>query len=264
MHELSDAPPLKLWKPPKRPPRLSDVEYHNQWAPIARAMFHKQHEATARLARELGVSAWALDALKVGYGQYDGACCWSIPERNHKGFVVGIACRYESGKKGYMSGGRRGLVYAEDFLDYEGPIFIVEGMSDTAAGLMLGLCVVGRPNNIGGIVHLRGLLQEVEPGRRIVVLVERDKKRHEELKEPGKSRHHPKCRGCSQCWPGEYGAKTVAAKLREQLRRRVEWWALPDKAKDLRAWCLWRTAEVMDERKYPIFGRELYRRKGEA
>jgi len=259
---LENAPPLRIWKPSKKPPRLTDIEYHNQWAPIARAMFHKQHEATVHLARELGVAAWTLDALKVGYGQYGRRWCWTIPQRNNKGLVLGIACRYEDGDKAFMTGGRPGLVYADDFLDYEGPVFIVEGMSDTAAGLMLGLCVVGRPNNVGGVVHLRCLLQIVSLSRRIVVLVERDRKRHEDLKEPGKSRHKPKCRSCSQCWPGQYGAKTVAAKLREQLGRRVEWWALPDKAKDLRAWYLERTKEMESADTYFELGRELYRRKG--
>jgi len=50
------------------------------------------------------------------------------------------------------------------------PVVVVEGMSDTAAALSLGLVAVGRPSNLAGL----GMLRELVRGRRVVVVGEND------------------------------------------------------------------------------------------
>ena len=116
-----------------------------------------------------------------------------------------------------MPGSKRGLYYASDWQECEGPVFLVEGGSDTAAGITMGLSVVGRPSAQGGLAHLTTLLSAVSHGRRIVVMGERDRK------DDGR-------------WPGRDGAKTLWKGLRGGLRRRVEWRLPPGGQKDLRAY----------------------------
>ena len=100
--------------------------------------------------------------------------------------------------------------------------------------LSLGLCVVGRPSNTGGVEHLGELLADVSPEREVIVLGENDRKSHETLKPAVKARHKADCDGCSLCWPGQYGAMTTATKLAEQLCRNIELMFPPDGSKDVR------------------------------
>ena len=98
------------------------------------------------------------------------------------------------------------MIYADNWLNYSGPVFIVEGPSDVAAGITLGLCVVGRPSNIGGVDLLAQLLRNVH--RKIIVIAERDQKKHNELSEATRKQHDPKCKFCLKCFPGGAGAKS--------------------------------------------------------
>lgn len=123
------------------------------------------------LAEDLGVS---VDVLKQ-LGVKRNGSAWHIPERDADGQVVGHAKRFDDGGKGFVEGGHRGLTLAWPLGQYEGlsledPVLIVEGMSDTAAGMRLGFTTVGRPSAKGGAVHLAGLLKD----RHVAVVGERD------------------------------------------------------------------------------------------
>ncbi len=131
--------------------------------------------------------------------------------------MVGIATRLPGGKKSFIAGGNRGLIFARDWESDDGPVIVPEGPSDTAAGLKLGLCCIGRHTAYGGANILAELLQNIPADRQIVVLDEFD----------------PKPDGS---WPGRDGAVRVAEKLAEALRRPVCWALCPDQSKDLREW----------------------------
>lgn len=236
IHRLSDTPlpPQPRSSPPKRK-RLSDHELHAKLAPFARHHYIGNETVVKELAIELGVAYWALDVLHVGYVDEGSASCFTFPEQNHRGQIVGISRRYTGGRKYSIGGASRGLSYCDDWQDYTGPIYIVEGGSDVAAGLTLGLCAIGRPSNTGGVDYLVKMLGR-HRDRRIVVLGERDRKPHDELKPKARSRHDPKCRYCMHCYPGMAGAVHVSGALRKRLSRKVEWRMPPDKAKDLRSW----------------------------
>ncbi len=252
MHRLTERPqPQQPRRVQPKRKRLSDNELHAKWAPQARHLWKGADAAVARLARHLGVASWALRGLLVGYGELAGSICWSFPEWNSEGQIVGINRRLvapiDGENKRCAPGSRRGLTYTHGWDNPPGPIHIVEGGSDTAAGLTLGLCVIGRPSNVGGIVYLSDMLRyRMMSGRRIVVFAELDRKRHEDLKPVVQKRHDPKCQGCMLCWPGKFGAKQTAAALHNRLSRRVEWRFLPDKAKDLRAWLNAQSVDVED------------------
>lgn len=168
-----------------------------------------------QLAEELGVAPEALRSL--GLGWHDGRQCWTFPERDGRGQVIGISTRYRDGGKGFLNGGHRGLYYPAGWQPDSGSLLIVEGASDTAGGLSAGLSIVGRPSCTGGVKHLVELLRDAPADCKIVVVGEMDAK-------PDGS------------WPGKDGAVDVATQLATHLAREVGWILPPDGHKDLRAW----------------------------
>lgn len=96
--------------------------------------------------------------------------------------------------------------------DSDYPIVVVEGFSDTAAALGLGLVGVGRPNNTGGL----GALSDLVRGRKIVVVGENDQKADGD-------------------WPGKRGVDACMATLRRVCPHVVTIYP-PDGRKDLREW----------------------------
>lgn len=198
-------------------------------------MPHMKHgrEATAHeleaFARELGLTVESLHAIRVcridgvaelramGAGFREGSVppwAWGFPEFDADRQVVGLGLRAPDGRKGFRKGGKRGLVIPRH-LPADGPeVFVVEGPSDTAALLSLGLPVVGRCSNNGGAELLTDALSGFE---RVVVLGEYD----------------PKPDGR---WPGWEGAEAVAGKLARAWNRSVFFAMPPHGTKDVRAW----------------------------
>jgi hypothetical protein len=218
----------------RRRRRLSESEAYARFAPMARRYFVRRKLAVESLAAELGVPTWTLDALYVGATQFGAKRVWCIPERNHLSQEIGIAYRFADGTRRYAKGSRPALTYEDNWRDCPRPLFVVEGASDTAAGLALGLSVIGRPSCLGGVKHLTRMLTGF--WGEIVIVAERDRKRHEDLAPMVRKKHRPGCGGCRHCWPGLSGAQQSAARLRKALRRDVRHALLPDDAKDLRAW----------------------------
>jgi hypothetical protein len=216
----------------KSAPAKSDAQYAALWEPALRQRFINQVESIGRLAAILGVAHDALDMLRVGYDERERS--WWFGERNAAGRYIGVNRRFEDGKKLCAVGSKRGLTYVDDWQDWPGPCYLVEGASDVAAGLTIGICVVGRPSNIGGAEYLALLLKEFQ--RPIVVLGERDKKRHEDLAEIMQRGHDEECLGCQRCWPGLRGMEVIAAGLRKQLKREIGMAFPADGSKDVRTW----------------------------
>jgi hypothetical protein len=171
------------------------------------------------LAQTLGLRVDVLARLPLlGYFATDPhGGCWTFTESNGAGNVVGITRRYRDGKKLAVAGGGRGLIVPDGWDQGKGPVFAVEGPSDTLAMLALGLAVVGRPSNYGGADYLGQLLKAVAADREIIIVGEWDPK------PDGK-------------WPGRDGAASTAAKVAATLGRPVKWALPPVGAKDVRAW----------------------------
>ncbi len=224
---MATLPPVKT-QPAKE---LTDAELHAKWAPRARHWWQGHGAEVGRLALVLGVAAWSLDELKCGW---DGRA-WVFPERNGEGLIVGVSRRFEDGTKRCATGSRRGLTYSDEWASNPGPALLVEGGSDVAAGITLGLAVIGRPSNVGGIDMLRVLLNGND--KHVVVVGERDKK--------------PDGR-----WPGMEGAKSVAMGLQKRLKRAVGCRLLPG-AKDLRAWLNAQSLDVANREVCFAAGMEL-------
>lgn len=194
------------------------------------------------LADVLGVTVAALRALGLGWASRDdlralGASgagwredypdgAYTFAERDGRGRLVGFSFRAADGRKGATaarSGCRRGLVIPARLHQLGEPVLVVEGASDVAACLVLGLAAVGRPSNSGGADDLALLLD----GRDLLVVGEND----------GKD---------SGAWPGRDGAKRVAERLAAAEGEPVEWTLPPRDSKDVREWLRARVAPGLD------------------
>jgi hypothetical protein len=217
---------------PQKPEPISDDELERKWSPVADMARARGIGKLPDLAEQLGVSIYPLVALGVGYGEVQGRNCWTFPEKNARGQVINILRRMADGKKLSCKGARRGLIYSDVSFYGRGPVWIVEGSSDTAAGLTLGMCVVGRPNNAGGATMLAELL-EPHRRRKIIVLGEHDRKPPLAVRQKHPT-HSDNCNGCDKCWPGLHGAQVVSRQLTIFLNRQVGYMLPPSGIKDLR------------------------------
>lgn len=161
----------------------------------------------ADLARNLRVSEQSL--RDIGIVACDGVP--AFPERDSDGVVLGYCRRMPNGAKRVRKNESRGIYITAKLPELPDPVLIVEGASDTAAALTMGLTAVGRPNARGGADALATLL----PRRDIIVVGERDQKRN-------------------GSWPGCAGAIAVAQKLADAWRKPVRWALPPEGAKDVR------------------------------
>lgn len=193
------------------------------WPAVARECAGRLTPDSRRaLAQALGLPVEAFAAVPL-LGAGPGGRYWTFPECDAGGAVVGVNRRFPDGSKKLMAGGKRGLTLAGGWRERPGPVFLVEGASDTLALTAAGLCAVGRPSNTGGVRLLARLLRDWLADRGVVVVGENDRK-------PDGS------------WPGRDGAEQTAARLARDLGRPVAWALPPAGAKDVRDWLTVRVA----------------------
>lgn len=191
---------------------LSAAAPDPDWANVAQACLAQVTVAQLReLAAELGVTSHSLQLLSAGWHSEKRA--FTIPERDGQRRACGISLRWLGGRKGFIRGGRRGLIIPSDLDDRSGRVYVVEGASDLAALLDHGLAAVGRFSAFGGVAQLADLLR----GRELLVVGERDAKP-------------------DGTWPGRDGAIAVASKLQHLWGRTVKYALPPEGAKDIRDW----------------------------
>ncbi len=162
------------------------------------------------LANQLGLTVESLRKLRIGWHQLEGA--YSFPERDSDGNVVGISLRATNGSKRFVTGGHRGLTIPNGWHDADGITLVVEGASDVAAAMTLGLRAIGRPSNTGG----EALLAKLLDGQEFLIVGENDKK------DDGS-------------WPGQTGAIAVATGIAKANGCPVRYAMPPIGTKDVRS-----------------------------
>jgi len=152
------------------------VETINAPAMLQRwAIQSTDNQRIIRHAEQLGVDPIALVEIgAVWAAEYNA---WAFPMNNGIGQAVGIRLRNESGDKWAVKGSKSGI-FTPATLPPAPRIWIVEGVTDTAAALTIGLYAIGRPSCMGSesdIVTTLGRLRckeaviiadEDEPGQR--------------------------------------------------------------------------------------------------
>jgi len=215
VHDLDGRTDIML--APRTPRKATKPKPSKDWASITqRACDEAQRPGSdhlERLAKQWGVGHWVIDALGIGW--HGGT--WATPEKNAAAEVVGISRRRPDGKKFMVAGSSRGLYFTAGWANGSGPICIVEGVSDAAALLNLGISVVGRSAASPGTSELDELAKLLEHTEEIIVVGENDQKP-------------------DGTWPGRDGAEHTARGLADRLGRPIGWCLCLDDAKDARAW----------------------------
>lgn len=221
----SDYPRLHKPQPIRRVPR------EDSKTPAELQAMLKKLEAdpdcvrgVARYAAHLGLSAQVLWDLGARWNRLqvwpksdnDPGELW-YPERDGDGEIIGIGIRCWDGSKRFVTGSHRGVHFQSDVLERTGPVYLVEGLTDTAVLLALGLCAIGRPSNKGGWVQIGKLLAAIDADREIIVVGENDRKP-------------------SGFWPGREGAEETARELAALLNRPVKAALVAEPFKDTREW----------------------------
>ena len=170
------------------------------WADLSQQYRAAMNGQLAGFAKQLGVSAAALERLEMGW---DGDAC-TFPMRNEKRTIVGIRRRFPDARKLSVRGGHEGCFVPHDL--HDGTLLICEGPTDTAAALTLGFEAIGRPSCQGAVK----IIAAYAAGRVCVIVADSDT-------------------------PGMSGARALAEQL-QGVAADVATIVPADGSKDLRAW----------------------------
>ncbi len=210
-HKLSDPIPVRKARPAKPPEPPPDFTAERD-----RCKMGVDHPKLYQLGVKLGLPAEALSAMEVGWDgknytfpMYDGNC-----------ECIGVRLRSENGRKFAIEGSKNGLFIPVIGVYPDSPqtLFVVEGPTDCAAMVAMGLTAIGRPSCQGGTEDIK---QFIRGHRRDVVIVA--------------DRDPPKKRPDGTVWrPGVDGAYRLAISIRQHTRNVKV--IVPPKYKDVRAW----------------------------
>lgn len=164
LHMLNGQTIAPLGQPPAKPPKINAAMLARQFR---RALNTQMLKA---LADNLGVSAYALDLLQVGWCIKSQA--FSFPMTNACKQIIGIRLRNWRGEKWAVPGSKNGLFVP--LVPLGDPVYVVEGPTDAAAAITLGLSAIGRPSCSAGGQMICLLLRGREH-KRVVILSDRDK-----------------------------------------------------------------------------------------
>lgn len=214
LHIFRQGETRPVYVPPPKPVKeLSGIDWQAEAMKYAAAIHPL---ALGELSVKLGMPPTALNAIALA-GWKDDWRCFTFPERDGDGVVIGLGTRHTDGAKKFLKGAMRGLTLPKG---WDGPgetLWVVEGPTDAAAMTAAGLRAVARPSNIGGGRHLTKLLEFVPAERRVVVVGEDDRKP-------------------DGLWPGLTGCTAVARELAKSCRQPIFWALPPEGHKDARAY----------------------------
>ncbi len=143
IHDYGDKP-VNRPPPHEKAPKINTIRVLNEW----KRAYPKR---LALLADNLGVSIKSLDDLEcVTAGEWVAA--WGFPMFDGYGNYIGIRVRNLAGNKWAVTGSQAGIFVPR--ISPEKRMFVVEGPTDTAAGLTLGYYTIGRPSCSGGVPHV--------------------------------------------------------------------------------------------------------------
>ena len=132
------------------------------------------HGTNWKLAESLGVSIDSLNALNVVWSIK--AMAWFFPMRDGAGNIIGIRTRNQAGEKKAVLGSKQGIFIPDEELKQ--PVaYGIEGPTDSAALITMGLFPIGRPNNICGGDMIRDAMRRMNIWR-MVIVADNDELKH--------------------------------------------------------------------------------------
>ncbi len=197
IHRLTDAPitfvPVARRPAPEKASTLDCVALQERFT------HDLIYDDLVKLAKYLGVTDTSLLQLGIGYDEKQGA--FTFPMSLPFVGIVGFRVRNWDGDKWSVTGSRNALFIPSHVPD--GMLFIVEGPTDVAALLTVGLAAIGRPSNTGGAEDVVKFCGAIRPPRQIVILHDRDApgSTAEKLTEQGASKLAAQLNGASVMCP---------------------------------------------------------------
>jgi hypothetical protein len=91
--------------------------------------------------------------------------------RNGSNAIVGVRLRSGTGRKWAVKGSHQGLFIPQT--DPSPMAYLVEGPTNTAAALSMGVFAIGRPNNVGGVFDIQALIKNLKI-KRVVIVADTD------------------------------------------------------------------------------------------
>jgi hypothetical protein len=161
LHRTDDFVPPRPSVPPPRPSSEPAPDFTSTW----RRWFDRTEAYHLDgFAMSLGVDTDALRSLGCAWS----GRAWAFPMRDEAGRVVGIRLRGDDGRKWAVTGSKAGLFYPTPPPNSE-TVYVVEGPTDAAAALTLGLNAVGRASCMGGEGMLSDFCRRQKVRRAVVV-----------------------------------------------------------------------------------------------
>jgi hypothetical protein len=179
-----------------------------------------------QLCEQLHLPRLALDALP-GIGFDPVADCWTYPEQDAAGRIVGILRRYSHGIEKPMPGSTRGLLLPDRWNERGTPLFIVDGFADALALSLCAISTISRPKGFDAVDMLADALSGFPDDRPVIATGD--------------------------------GAEQVAVELAVQLGRRIAWTSPPDGYGNFHGWILSQNPDpcILDD--WHIIGESLWK-----
>jgi hypothetical protein len=156
LHKIGE--PIHSYVPPKKSiePQVDFQELLKRWQD------RTDHFHLDGFAMSLGVNTDALFSLGCAWsGQ-----AWAFPMRNSEK-VCGIRLRNDSGQKWAVKGSKQGLFIPD--VEAQKTLYVLEGPTDTAAALSVGLYAIGRPSCLGCEEEIVKFIRQERINRAVIV-----------------------------------------------------------------------------------------------
>lgn len=128
------------------------------------------------LAKELGVSADSLRMLGCVYSDQIHVSGWPMRDGNNN--YTGLRLRHKNGRKWSVKGSHPGLFLPQ--CEAQPEALVVEGGTDVAAGLTMGIFTIGRPSCNGGVNDLIAAIKRLKI-RRVSIVADCDNDKVDKL-----------------------------------------------------------------------------------
>lgn len=175
-HSLTTAVPYKaLPKPEEDKPQINAAAIMEEFTAGTKSWWVDELAKLLKVSRpaldKVGV-AWAPGALLRRHMKWYSKGAWAFPMRDGCGQMVGIRLRTNDGQKISVTGGRNGIFIPRDNPQRTG--YILEGPTDLAAALTLGLFGLGRPSCRGSVAYIGVAINRLNI-QRCVIIADNDK-----------------------------------------------------------------------------------------
>lgn len=161
LHPIAGEKPVVVPRPVEERPHINATAIMRDWSSST------TRDMLTGFAVDLGLDVTSL--VKLGTAWAPPHRAWAFPMKDACGNIIGIRLRDNAGRKWAVSGSRAGLFYGHQ--QEGGTKLVLEGPTDTAAALSIGMDAIGRPSCVGQENMLCDMLRRAD---RVLIIADRD------------------------------------------------------------------------------------------